>query len=424
MYTEYVKGVPHGDRMCANHRGRAGQAGGQLAKALSDPESGFGAEVVLVGDEPHLPYERPGLSKSGLRDGSCEPEIFTVPADVYARPNLTHISNDAVVHVDPDRSIATLASGKEIAFSRAVFATGGRPLRLPVEGAEHCLDLRTLDDSRRLRAALKPGAHLIVIGGGVIGMEVAATARDIGAHVTVIEAGARIMGRILSPAMSRWLEARHHDAGTRVLTGRSAERVVPADGGYAVTLSDGTGLDADLVLSAIGIAPNTSLAPKDAIGASGGLVTDAYGQLPNYPNLFAIGDVAECENAHLGRSTRLETWRNADNHARTLARTLAGDPVPHVEIPWMWSDQLGHNIQVVGLYDPALTEVQRGRPCAKGAAAFWLKDGILTGGVLIDNGRERRFLEKLVAAHARLSPADLADDSIPLKSLLKGTVTA
>lgn len=402
----------------------AGQAGGQLTRSLLAPESGYEGSVALVGEEAHLPYERPPLSKAALKDAALESDAFTIPPEIFDDPRLVMTRGDRVTMLDPVTHRARLASGRVLTFGKAVLATGGHPAPLPLPGSELCHGLRTLDDARALRDRLAPGLRLVILGGGVIGMEVAATAREKGATVTVIEAGSRLMARCLPPAGSDWLEARHAEAGATILKRVRAERIEKTGSGVAVQLSDGNVVQADLVLAATGIRPSATLAPADSIGASGGIRTDAFGAVPGHPDLYALGDVAECHNGHLGRSQRLETWRNADRHAKALARTLAGTPTPHVEIPWMWTDQLGHNVQVFGLWSPTATELIRGPVGEAGAAILWLEDGRLGGGMLIDNRRDRRPLEKLIEARPRLAPDLLADPAIPLKSLLKGPLPA
>lgn len=399
----------------------AGQAGGQLARSLLAPELGFQGSVTLVGEESHLPYERPPLSKAALKDVAGEEEVFTLPPETFDHPQVTLIRGDRVTALDVVSHEAQLASGRRISFGKAVLATGGQPASLPIPGADLCVGLRTLDDARALRHRLRPGVRLVLLGGGVIGMEVAATAREKGADVTVIEAGPRIMARCLPPSGSAWLEAGHAEAGTQLRKETCANRIEKTGAGFRVHLADGTALDADLVLAATGIRPATALTPAHTTGDSGGILTDAFGTVQGIPDLYALGDVAECHNGHLGRPQRLETWRNADRHAKALAQTLAGTPTPHVEIPWMWTDQLGHNIQVFGLYSPDAVEVLRGPIGARGSAVLWLQDGILAGGMLIDNRRDRRPLEQLVEARLTLPPDLLADPSISLKSLLKGS---
>lgn len=394
----------------------AGQAGGRCALALRS--EGFTGRITLIGAEPHPPYERPPLSKAVLKGAEGEAGLFLDPDGGWQGIDLR--TGETVVALDCAGRRVITAAAERIAYDHLVLATGGRPRDLPVPGGEHARTLRSLDDSRALKARLTPGLRLAIIGGGVIGMEVAATATELGCAVTVIEAGARVMARILPPETSTWLAAKHAAAGVTVLTGIAVQEIREVTGGLAIHLRDSAGesrvVVADLVVSAIGILPASELVPAANRGASGGILTDSAGRVLGLAGVFAAGDVAESWNPHLGREQRLETWRNADRQPRAIARSITGEATEHAELPWMWSDQLGHNIQVVGLWAEGARTVARGEG---GEMLFWLDDdGAVAGGVLLDRGRERRFLEKLVEGKVRADPAKLADSAIPLKALV------
>ena len=392
----------------------AGQAGGQTARALAAQP--YPGRIVICGDEAHPPYERPPLSKGVLKGASAHRDVYLWPDEEWAAAGIEVILADGVIDVDYTDGTARLQSGKTIPFGTLVIATGGRSRQLALPGACHCLHLRDLDDSRTLNAALTSAETIAVIGGGVIGMEIAAAAREMAKAVTVIEAGPRVMSRVLSPAASEWLAQLHRTAGIEILTGCDVRDISPHGHGFAVTLTDRT-ITADIVVSAVGMSPNTRLAPPGSIGAMGGIVTDAEGRVTGFENVFAIGDVAETWNALYGRAVRLETWRNADKQARAVAKTIAGTPTAHSETPWMWTDQLGHNIQVVGMWNDTFSEVAKGEFGESGSTLLWMRDGTIVGGVLLDNGRERRFLEQLVARATPLDDTRLADPSVKIKDL-------
>ncbi|WP_323019437.1 NAD(P)/FAD-dependent oxidoreductase [Pararhodobacter sp.] len=394
----------------------AGQAGGRCALALRS--EGFSGRITLIGAESHPPYERPPLSKAVLKGAEGEAGLFLDPDGCWQGIDLR--TGETVVALDCAGRRVITAAGERIAYDHLVLATGGRPRDLPVPGGEHARTLRSLDDSRGLKARLTPGLRLAIIGGGVIGMEVAATATELGCAVTVIEAGARVMARILPPETSTWLAAKHAAAGVTILTGIAVQEIREETGELAIHLRDSVGkshvVAADLVVSAIGILPASELVPAANRGASGGILTDSAGRVAGLVGVFAAGDVAESWNPHLGRQQRLETWRNADRQPRAIARSITGETTEHAELPWMWSDQLGHNIQVVGLWAEGARTVARGEG---GEVLFWLDDQeAVAGGVLLDRGRERRFLEKLVEGKVKADPAKLADSSVPLKSLV------
>lgn len=396
-----------------------GQAGGQLLRRLI--AQGDAPHITLATAEHQPPYERPPLSKGFLKGEVDFDALRIVSADELADPRLTTHYGETLQSVDPDKKTATFASGLVLGYDKLVLALGARGRKLPIAGAEYCIELRDLEDSKILREKLHSAAHVTIIGGGVIGLEVAATARLLGKEVCILEAGAAVMGRILPPVLSHWLQSRHEAEGARILTQSAVQQISAAQQGFAVEirLPDGSleTLRSDIVLSAIGVVPNVEALPQSCIGPSGGITTDETGKVIGLDDIYAIGDMAECFNALYGRHLRLETWRNADSHGEALAHTLLGSPQPHVETPWMWSDQYDVNLQAVGLWQEGSTLVQRGDIGAAGSTTFWLSDGRVTGGVLINNGKDRRFLEKLLTTGASPDPALLADPNIPMKSI-------
>lgn len=391
-----------------------GQAGARSLRALVD--GGVTTPVILAGDEPHAPYDRPPLSKDLLKAFDPANAAPLCPDEVLHAPNVTLKLGDPVTKIDYDTRVATTASGETIAFGALILATGGRSRDLPVPGGDLCIGLRNMDDCARLSQGLDAAKRVVVIGGGVIGLEVADAARARDIDVTVLEGGPRIMARILPPTASDWLAQRHIANGTDIRTGVRVDGIEQTDTGYTVTTDQGA-FEADLVLAAIGMTPNTELAPQDALGPTGGVLTDTSGRVPGYDQVYAAGDVAESFNPHFGTHVRLETWRNADRQPQAIARTIAGETAEHKEVPWMWTDQLGHNLQVVGTWTEAAEEVARGVPGEKGSSLFWTQNGVLMGGVLFDNGRDRRFLEALVESKANVPHESLSDPEIRLKKL-------
>ena len=391
-----------------------GQAGARTLRALVD--GGVTTPVILAGDERHAPYDRPPLSKDLLKAYDPAKADPLCPDEVFEAPNVTLKLGNPVMAIDYDSRIANTASGESIAFGALILATGGRSRALPLPGGDLCIGLRNMDDCARLSRGLETAKRVVVIGGGVIGLEVADAARARQIDVTVLEAGPRIMSRILPPTASEWLAERHRANGAVIRTGVRVDGIVKVGDKYTVS-SDQGAFEADLVLAAIGMTPNTELAPQDALRPTGGILTGSNGRVPGYDNVYAAGDVAESYNPHFGTHVRLETWRNAERQPQAIARTIAGEPAEHKEVPWMWTDQLGHNLQVVGTWANDAEEVARGSPGGKGSSLFWTHNGVLLGGVLFDNGRDRRFLETLVEKKANVPHKSLADPGTRLKTL-------
>lgn len=399
----------------------AGQAGARVAEGLR--AGGHRGRIVVVGEEVHAPYERPPLSKELLLGERVPADLAVVsPADWSALGVDTRLGV-RVLGFDRPRGEARLSDGTTVGFDVAVVATGGRPRRLAVPGAEdpRVRVLRGLDDALALAADLRRLAgrgRLAIVGAGVVGLEVASTARRLGVDVCVLEAGPRPMARVVSPDVSDWLAELHRAAGVDLRLGVRLEAVEPA--GERLRLRhrgpDGLGaVEADLVLVAIGIEPAVDLLAGSDLPIDDGMLVDACCRSPVDPRFYAAGDVARVDDPHLGRRLRLETWRNAENQARAVAEFILGRTAPYVETPWMWTSQHGRDLQVVGLPDPRATTVRRGEPGEGGFARLWVRDGRLVGGVLVDRARERRALERAVAEGWAVDVAALADPSCPLR---------
>lgn len=398
----------------------AGHAGGRVAQHLR--ALGYDQRLTLVGEEPHPPYERPALSKELLKGERTAPELVLGPAAFWT-------DCDAVVHVrgrvsalDAEARLLSLSDGSTIGFDGLVVATGGRARTLNIPGTDlpGVFTLRTIDDSLALRETLAPGRRVVIVGAGVIGMEVTASARALGADVTVLEAGQRILARCLPPAASEWLHGLHTANGTRIETDvqvsgierdGTALLVHVARGGEAWTLG------ADVVLAAVGIDSGVDFLQGTGIANEHGVPVGVDCRSPVAPWCFAAGDVALTYSPLYQRAVRQETWRNAENQAQAVAGFLLGRTEPYVEVPWMWTDQLGHNIQVVGQPGDADDMVVRHGASGAPATMLLLRGGQVAGGVLIDNGRDRKHLEALVRHGTPVERSRLADAAIPLKAL-------
>ncbi|PZQ46034.1 MAG: pyridine nucleotide-disulfide oxidoreductase [Rhodovulum sulfidophilum] len=322
----------------------AGQGGFQAAASLR--QEGWTGEITLIGAEPGLPYQRPPLSKTYLKAGDAE-ALNLRPATFFERNAITLLSGVTVEAID--RVARTVrAGGRGFAYDHLILATGTRNLRPPVPGLERGLDLRTLADAERLRAALDRPRRCAVVGGGFIGLEFAAAARTLGHEVTVAEAAPRLMARAVSPEMSARFLAMHVERGVGIHLGAT----VSAASEEGLRLADGTVIPADLVLVAAGVAPNVELAADAGLAVANGVVVDA-GLLTADPAISALGDCACFPDSRDGRLIRLESVQAATDHARLIARRLTGRPGRYDALPWFWSDQGDWKLQIAGLATPA-----------------------------------------------------------------------
>ena len=390
----------------------AGHAGGRAALTLR--EEGYSGRLILIGDEPHLPYERPPLSK-GLLQGSAELAGYSLcDGERLAALNIEHIAANPVTQLQPEQHRLQLADGQWLPYAGLLLATGGRARRLP-QAPANVLYLRTHDEALALRDALKPGTRVMVVGGGFIGLEVAATARGLGCEVTVLEAGPRLAGRVLPPVISEALLNLHREHGVDVRLNVALESIQPD----AVLLVDGQRLPCDRVVVGIGMQPNIELATAAGLDVGQGIRVDGFLRT-SAANIYAAGDV--CEFRRDGLYQRQETWRNAEAQGRHAALNLLGRELPFDALPGFWSDQYDWGLLTVGVMTPAV--VSRTLP-GGGLLLFFLDaDQRLHGacGWAPGNGaaKDIKLCERLITARVVLNAANLADPELSLKHLLRG----
>ncbi len=390
-----------------------GHAGGVAATALRD--AGHRGPLTIIGEEPVPPYERPPLSKDVLTGRMAPEAVHLCPPERWAALDVGLRLGVRAVSIDRAARRVLLSDGASLDYDALVIATGVRPRRLGVPGADHprVHMLRTLADADRLRRNLAPGSRLVAIGAGFIGLEVAASARALGAEVTVIELAPRPLARLLPGHFADWLAAQHRASSVEIRCGCAVTAIRDADGGIAIALSDGAEIAADLAVIGIGSVPNVELAHEAGLAVRDGIVVDADCRTAD-PSIFAIGDVARVVDAASGIDRRLESWRNAIDQATRVAATITGGPAPEREAPWFWTDQYGRNIQIAGLPDETLTLVERGLPDEPGYLAFYLGGPVIRAAIGVDCGRDMRIARRLIQAGTPVDPARLADRSARL----------
>lgn len=390
----------------------AGHAGGRAALTLR--EEGYSGRLILIGDEPHVPYERPPLSKGLLQGNMDLAGCSLCDSARLAELGIEHIVGNPVSQLDPLQHRLQLADGQWLSYSGLLLATGGRARRLP-QAQANVLYLRTHDEALALKSALRPGARLVIVGGGFIGLEVAATARGLGCEVTVLEAGPRLAGRVLAPVISEALLQAHRQQGVDVRLNVALESIHAE----AVQLVDGQLLPCDLVVVGIGMQPNIELAVAAGLEVGQGIRVDAHLRT-SAPDIYAAGDV--CEFRLGGEYQRQETWRNAEAQGRHAALNMLGRDEPFEALPGFWSDQYDWGLQTVGVITP-LT-VSRALPGA-GLLLFYLDaDQHLQGACGWGPGnsvaKDIKLCERLISARIALNAASLADPDVSLKHLLRG----
>ena len=410
-------------------RKRVAVVGGGLAAAMTAEAlrtRGFDGAITVFGREEHRPYERPALSKANLSLGSVpDDELFVHTPGWYADNDVDLQTGCPVLGIDLPAHQLSAGRGTSVRttpFDLLVLATGASPRRLGVPGAglAGVHHLRTLEDSNALHAVLATGPRLVIIGGGWIGLEVAAVAASLGATVTILEAGPMPMAPLLGDRIAGVLLDAHRSHGVEIRT--RAEVVALDDDGHghvaAIQLADGARLDADAVVVGIGAVPDTALAEQAGIAVANGVVVDADLRT-SHPDVFAVGDIANAWHPTLGRRLRVEHWANALNQPQTVAAAVTGPSEPYDALPYFFSDQYDLGLEYLGHPDPALPRevVVRGDETSGKFTVFWLQQGRVAAGLSVNSWGQTDHVEALIRAGAHVPPALLADTRVPLEEL-------
>ncbi len=391
----------------------AGQTAAVAARTLR--RRGFDGRIVLIGDELHAPYQRPPLSKEFLSGADTSDSLEILPPQWRADNDIELLTGTEVVRVDTAAGRVELARGPAIDADAVLFATGGQPRRLSVPGPRPDLVhyLRTVDDARRLQAALVPGRHIAIIGAGFIGLEIAATASTLGVDVTVLEVAAVPLAGVVGPRVGAEIARVHRDHGVSVRAGVAVDALHTTADGVVVTCADGTSVAADAVVVGIGITPNTAVAAASGLSVDGGIVVDAQGRT-SIPNIYAAGDVASRYSARAARHVRLEHFDNANRQGAAVANAMLGREAVNDDAPWFWSDQFDHNLQLLGA---ATTElVVRGDVESFDFSAFYLDGDVLRGVFTVDRGEDVMAGRELLGR--RVERAVLEDEDTDLWELV------
>lgn len=401
----------------------AGQGGCELALALR--QQGCTGSIVLFGDESHFPYQRPPLSKACLKGELQETSLRLRQPAAYERAGVELVLDTRVARIDRQSKTVVLANGAERPYAKLGLTTGGRPRRLAIPDAERAeragnfCYLRTIDDVRNIRAHFVPGRHLVVVGGGYIGLEVAASAVARNLSVTVLEALPRVLARVMAPEVSSFYERVHREAGVDLRTAVEVRGFEFGPGDETITAvrcSDGSAIAADLVIAGIGLVPNTELAQQAGLAVDNGIVVDEYARTSD-PDIVAAGDCANFPEAISGRRVRLESVPNAIEQARSAAASLLGGQRPHAAVPWFWSDQYDLKLQIAGLSSGYDQVVLRGSTGGRSFAAFYLQQQRLIACDAVNRPQEFMMTKRLLASRSHVDAALLADESVPLKSI-------
>lgn len=397
----------------------AGQAGFEVAASLR--AGGYQEPIALIGDEPHLPYQRPPLSK-GFMLGADGPDAIELrPPAFYRDHDITAIVGDRASAIERAERRVEIASGGHVQYESLVLAVGARNRGLPLDGAE--LDgvayLRTLDEARAVKERMRHAQQIVVIGGGFIGLELGAAARSLGKTVTVLEAQPRLMPRVVEPTVSAFYKRLHESRGVRVVCDASVCEIAGEGGKVrAVRLTHGASYPADLVLVGIGVVPNAELALDAGLAVKNGVVVNAYLRTAD-PRIYAIGDCAEYPSAFAGRRVRLESVQNAADHGRTVAAAILGRPARYEAVPWFWTDQFDVRLQMTGLSQGYDRSVTRGSPESGKFSVYYFKAGRLVAVDSIGRPLDHIVARKLLAARAPITPEQAADEGADLKALAR-----
>lgn len=397
----------------------AGQAGRRTAESLRERDSQ--SRISLIGEEEHIPYDRPVLSKEGLIDEDSLQSAFVVDKNFYSDQNIHLLLGSPVVSVTPNEKKILLGNDDVIQYDKLIFATGSRVRKLITKGAENANIhyVRTLNDSKQLSQAARGKSHVVIIGGGFIGLEVAATlTTHFKMDVTLLESGERILKRVMPSALSDYMHQLHQEKGINILLNSSLTQIhTHADNTYTLETNHGA-IHTELIVAGIGVHPNQELAAAAGIHVNNGIVVDEHGRT-NIPDIYAAGDVTAHFNPFYQAHIRLESWQVAENQPVAIANHICGlSSEGFNDIPWLWSDQYTHNLQMLGDFCFASQLVIRQEAKSEHFALIGLNDQQQIKAVCaVNQGRDISMYRRLMQSNCSVAPALLTDSNTPLRSL-------
>ena len=396
----------------------AGHAGGSAAAMLR--QLGWKTGITLVGEEPLPPYQRPPLSKAWLTGEADAESLALRPLAFYNDADIELKLGLSVMKIDPVAHLATFSDGDTMHYAHLILATGSRARRIPLPGIEQAnvLELRTAADADKLKAVLEPGRRLAVVGGGYIGLEAAASARAIGAEVTIIELAPRVLARVACETLSNFFQDFHRSQGVTIELGAGVEALEGAGGKVTgVRLADGRVIPCDAALIGVGGVPNEELARDAGLACDGGIVVDLDARTSD-PEIFAIGDCTKRPLPLYDRTMRLESVPNALEQAKQAASAICGRPRPAPEIPWFWSDQYELRLQIAGIPFDATEIVIRGDVAAGKFALFHLTaDGTVQAVEAVNASTEFMGGRRIIQRRRQLTAARIADMTVTMQEL-------
>lgn len=396
----------------------ASLAGGTAAATLR--EEGFDGNIVLIGEEPHPPYERPPLSKEYLR-GEAEFEKSLVrPADFYDANNIETRFGERVVRIDTLSRTVDLRNGSSISYNKLLIATGSRNRRLRLAGIdlEGVYDLRTVDDSDRIRSAASSGQKAAIVGMGFIGAELAASLRSLGLEVAVVELFQTALYKALGDELGRVVEGIHRDHGVEMFFDDQVADFEGAGRVERVNTQKGRSIECDFAIVGVGVEPAIDMLEGSDIAIDNGIVVDEFCRT-NVEGVFAAGDVTNHYHPVFRRRMRVEHWQNAMHQGASAAKNMMGKDEPYDQVHWFWSDQYDVNLQYAGVVDEWDKKVVRGSLEDRKFVVFYVKDNRLVAAVGLNQGKAVRQSMKVIKAGVEVDPPKLEDEDVEIRSLIE-----
>lgn len=395
----------------------AGQSAIQCINSLK--KEGYAGSITMIGEEEHLPYQRPPLSKGFLEDSVNKERLYFKKLDFFTENKIQLKLGTQANKVDLENKLVFLSDDTHLSFDKLVFATGSRVRKLDFPGSNlsSIHYLRGLDDAESIKNDLERSKEVVVIGAGYIGLEVAAIAAKKNVTVSVIEMADRVMNRTVDPQISDYYLKLHQNNGVKFIFNNSLEEIKGSKKVESVLCSDGSEIKADMVIIGAGIIPNVELADQAGVFCDNGILVDEFGQT-NYKNVYACGDCTSHPNKLLNKQLRLESVHNAMEQSKTVAFSALAKPLEYNQVPWFWSDQYDHKLQIVGLSGEHDNVVMRGNTKDQKFMLFYTKDNQLIAVDAVNNPKEFLICRKLVANKVKIKSEMISDINTNLNDLI------